>query len=142
MLSRLENGTEAHAPPECPSLCNYNAAMMAVARAGQLDKIQDVFSRLKARGFTPDSFTYAAAIAGCARRGENGEARRLFEEAVRSPHVTPTVEMYGTMLDAYAKVFFWGKGTQGMDGWMDQATKLNVRLDEWRWKWSVGVCVQ
>ena len=111
VLGRLEDGSEAQAPRQgVPSLCNYNAAMMAVARAGRLDEVRSVFARLRARGLKPDAFTYAAAIVGCTKSGNAGEARRLFEEARATRGLSPTMEVYGTMLDAYSKVGRWVGG--------------------------------
>ena len=102
MLGRLEDGSERQAPPV--SVCNYNAAMMAVARAGQMEEIHNLFARLRARDLQPDGFTYAAAIVGCTRSGHVREARRLCDEAVTTPGVKLTMEVYGTIVNAYSKV--------------------------------------
>lgn len=102
MLGRLEDGTEPGAPPVTVS--NYNAAIMGMARVGKLDEVRGLLARLRAQGLQPDAFTYAVAINGCSRSGNADEARRLFDEARATPELSPTMEVYGTMLDAYAKV--------------------------------------
>lgn len=87
------------------TVCNYNAAMMAVARAGEVGEIHRIFSRIRARGLHPDGFTYAAAIVGCTRSGRAGEARRLCDEVLaEGAGVKVTMEVYGAIIDAYSKV--------------------------------------
>lgn len=73
-----------------PNSTTYNALISAYGKAGQLDRVMEVFHEMMYRGCERNVITYSSLISACEKAGQWELALELFQEMVSVPSLFHT----------------------------------------------------
>eukprot|EP01018_Ginkgo_biloba_P017790 Gb_36199 [translate_table: standard] len=89
--------------PRCqPNLVTYNILLRAYAQAGQVDKVEALFTELQTYKITPDIYTYNGVMDAYGKNGMLTEMETVLTRMKRKK-CKPTIITFNLLIDAYGK---------------------------------------
>ncbi|EFJ11682.1 hypothetical protein SELMODRAFT_125582 [Selaginella moellendorffii] len=82
---------------------SWTVVLHSYASVGHLERVQDIFSKLKMAAELADGICFVLVLATCARRGKLYDARSLFTSMVADYGVEHTEQHYSCMVDALGR---------------------------------------
>ena len=114
-------------------LVSWNVIIGAMAVHGRAMAALDYFKTMTDEGFTPDKFTFLAALSACSHGGLWEQGRQIFEAMEGEFRVKPEVEHYACMVDVFGKA---GKIKEAAE----MISAMPVRPDVVVWGTFLGAC--
>jgi len=117
---------------------NYNKAISALARVGQLGSATSLLSKMKERKIERDTVTFNALISACANKGQATNALRLLNECKEEKSVEPDIITYTNTIRACAR----GKMTQRALELLDEVKEKGLPLDAYVYTAAIDACAK
>ena len=90
-----------------PDLAVYNVILSACGRAGEIQRLRDVYRAMESRGYAPDVATYGTLVSVLAKNGRPEEALETYQRALMEGKAN-SVRLFGAAIEACADL-----GTRG-----------------------------
>lgn len=81
------------------TVVSWSSIIGACASHGHGDDALKLFSQMKERGITPNSFTFTAVLTACRHSGLVEEGRKHFESMTKEDSIVPGLEQCACMVD-------------------------------------------
>lgn len=117
---------------------NYNKAISAMARVGQLESASNLLSKMKERKIERDTVTYNALISACANKGRATDALKLLNECKKDKGVELDIITYTNTIRACAR----GKMSKQALELLDEVKELGLTLDAYVYTAAIDACAK